>query len=160
MNSLARWLPRGFQAPELQRTVWVSRIRQDFDHTTLQNFCTGFAARNTVLGLTGLLIRFEENYFQVLEGEPEVVQAAVRRIASDSRHEQFKILDEQRIHKRLFSDWAMSLIDFSLLKPAEIPGLAPILNYVLQLRQPNLTSSPASSPLLHTTPRALKTLSA
>lgn len=62
---------------------------------------------NRAVGITGVLLFFDGNILQVLEGEKSVVKDAFQRIKKDSRHRDPMILIERFIEEREFPDWSM-----------------------------------------------------
>lgn len=65
-------------------------------------------ANNRRDGLTGLLYADGRRFLQALEGEDEVLTAALHRIRADPRHRAVVILSERDIAAREFGEWAMA----------------------------------------------------
>jgi len=65
------------------------------------------------LNLSGILLYYDMNFLQVLEGEERVVRDLLAKIAGDRRHNRMDVLFTQNAHKRVFRDWSMDLIDLS-----------------------------------------------
>lgn len=65
-------------------------------------------ANNIRDGLTGLLYADGRRFLQALEGEEEVLEAALHRIRADPRHRAVVILSERVIPSREFGEWAMA----------------------------------------------------
>ena len=63
--------------------------------------------RNARLGVTGLLLYDAAQFFQLIEGEDEVVDSLFRNIAADTRHRDVRVLSEGPIARRAFSSWTM-----------------------------------------------------
>ena len=59
-------------------------------------------------GLTGALAAHGGGYLQVIEGQPEVLDGLLRRLESDPRHKDIRLIDRMPITQRRFSDWAMA----------------------------------------------------
>lgn len=77
--------------------------------TDLTNICIASAHKNRALGITGFLIEFEGIFLQVLEGEPEAVDALYARICRDTRHRNVELLlREVGDAGRSFGFWAMN----------------------------------------------------
>ena len=55
-----------------------------------------------------MLIYFEGTFIQVLEGEEEVVNAMLMKIASDKRHKNLTVVHDEPIQKREFGNWEMA----------------------------------------------------
>lgn len=70
-------------------------------------------ARNPALGLTGGLYFDGVQFYQVLEGPPDTVEAMFATIAADPRHHAVQRLWDGPIARRRFGDWAMKFLDGS-----------------------------------------------
>jgi hypothetical protein len=77
---------------------------------------------NERLGLTGMLLHSEGNFLQVLEGEPEVIDALYKTICRDSRHAHLTEIVREPISKRSFGGWTMGFSEVSLDELASIDG--------------------------------------
>ena len=62
---------------------------------------------NEAMGITGFLLRTPYNYFQVIEGQPEVVDDLILMIRNDTRHQSVEILSEKSSQNRAFDTWCM-----------------------------------------------------
>lgn len=68
--------------------------------------------------ITGALLYFSESreFFQILEGEPDVIDDLMRRIREDPRHRGVEVAAEGPLKTRAFVDWSMG---FHLVSPQE-----------------------------------------
>ncbi len=73
--------------------------------------------RNKTDGITGLLLYHDGNFFQVLEGPKNAVEACYGRIAADLRHHGQIVVLSDRADGRRFSDWTMAYVPFAKLDP-------------------------------------------
>ena len=64
-------------------------------------------SNNQENNITGLLVYYERDFLQILEGEDEVVMATFNRILADPRHRGIIILDQSPIEHRDFEQWSM-----------------------------------------------------
>ena len=78
---------------------------------------------NKIIGVTGLLIYSDEHFFQILEGEKEVVSELFQRISSDKRHSDIQILSENDVDFRSFPSWEMAYVTPSAKELATWSGL-------------------------------------
>ena len=109
--------------PALVHLVYTSIAAREFskeDHTELLKKSR---AANELLGVTGMLLFSEGNFFQVLEGEPEVVDALYTKISRDPRHTMSATIVREAIPKRFFGDWSMGFSDVTETELAEVVGL-------------------------------------
>jgi hypothetical protein len=65
---------------------------------------------NRELGVTGALVVADDWFAQTLEGEESVVRKLYEHIATDSRHEQVKLLEAADVDDRTFARWAMARV--------------------------------------------------
>jgi hypothetical protein len=70
-----------------------------------------------------MLLCVESSFFQILEGEAEVLGPLYRTIAADPRHRALVKLIEEPIEKRSFANWSMGYADLSRADLAAVPGL-------------------------------------
>lgn len=67
---------------------------------------------NARRGITGALGFLDGVFVQYLEGEAEKVDRLYRHIERDPRHVLPRVLDRSEIPRRLFSRWAMGLLEW------------------------------------------------
>lgn len=81
---------------------------------------------NKKLNITGLLVYFEKMFFQIIEGEDNLVDELLKKISYDPRHSDIlRLKTENNVHKRLFPIWSMKMINLDnnvdeLLRPIKI----------------------------------------
>ncbi|MBW6418617.1 BLUF domain-containing protein [Celeribacter sp. PS-C1] len=64
---------------------------------------------NAAHGVTGILLRIDEQFFQALHGPVRDIEALMARIADDERHQNMEILlREEALDISPFTDWSMS----------------------------------------------------
>ena len=99
--------------------LYQSRARTGFpspvDHDILEE-----AWRfNGAHGISGYLLRTKTQYFQVLEGDADVLDPLLERITKDDRHDLVEVLQDIVIDHRRFGKWAMG---YHLLTEEERDG--------------------------------------
>lgn len=88
-------------------------------------------ANNGRDGLTGFLLHDQRQFFQIIEGDPARVGAALLRIADDPRHRDVRLLAARKVDFRLFSNWSLKSATFSdgratlASRLAELEALSP-----------------------------------
>jgi hypothetical protein len=87
---------------------------------TLLDECRRNNSKNEI---TGMLLYQDGTFFQVLEGDREVVEKLLQKIAADKRHERVTKIILEPIEQRSFAQWTMSYPNISRKELAEIPGL-------------------------------------
>lgn len=75
--------------------------------------------RNAKRGLTGALIRVQDHFVQVLEGEYPEVEAVFEAICRDLRHSEVKLIDFATTGERMFAAWNMAALDAATVDNAE-----------------------------------------
>ena len=63
---------------------------------------------NALDGITGLLFSDGKCFVQVLEGDPDAVDAAMDRIRADPRHHRIEVLRDVAVEQREFGQWSMA----------------------------------------------------
>ena len=91
----------------------------------------GEAQRNNArTGLTGALAVHGDQFLQVIEGDPGVLDVLLRRLEQDARHRDIVLLDRRRVDQRRFEGWTMASARIT-------PELAPELEALMADRSPS-----------------------
>lgn len=86
----------------------------------------GEAQRNNArAGLTGALAVHGDEFLQVIEGDPGVLDTLLRRLERDKRHRDIVLLERRRIDERRFEGWSMAS---ARITPDLAPELATLMN--------------------------------
>ncbi len=86
---------------------------------------TGNRTRN----VSGALIYVDGVFFQIIEGDKDVVRKLMADIASDSRHHSVKVFYEAEVEARAFESWSMAYLSATaeqLSTWAGLPGTATV----------------------------------
>jgi hypothetical protein len=75
---------------------------------------------NSQLDVTGVLLHSEGNFFQVLEGDAEVIDSLYAKIARDKRHKNTALVVREAIASRSFADWSMG---FASVTSKDVAGI-------------------------------------
>ena len=67
---------------------------------------TGNQARN----VTGVLVYVDGVFFQIIEGDKDIVRKLMANIASDSRHRSVKVFYEAEVDVQAFESWSMAYL--------------------------------------------------
>lgn len=87
--------------------AYTSAAPEPVDPGLLASLLKVSVRNNTRDGITGVLLYHDQSYFQILEGEKDVVEACYARIVCDPRHVGVLRLWNQTAEERVFSHWAM-----------------------------------------------------
>ena len=63
---------------------------------------------NADRGLTGALAAHGDRYIQVVEGQPEALDGLLRRLESDPRHRDIRLVHREPVAARVFAEWSMA----------------------------------------------------
>jgi len=105
------------------RVTYISQEASPLSADALLGLLSECHRNNTARGLTGMLLFGNGTFLQSLEGEREVVEALMAKIARDPRHTGMKILRQDAIEERQYVDWSMGFERVTEKTLAEIPGL-------------------------------------
>lgn len=123
----------------LHHIIYLSRATVGFNDQQLQQLLAKSSAHNLTLGITGMLLYGQEQFLQVLEGEPERVRTLYERIRQDPRHRDVTTFADKEIAHRAFAGWAMA---YHPQDPQQFQRFAGLISPAeLLLEQPNLTQA-------------------
>ncbi|WP_106793158.1 BLUF domain-containing protein [Aquimarina sp. Aq78] len=75
---------------------YVSTVNPNISHSDMTELMDYVRLNNNAIGLMGILIYSEGNFFQILEGEEQVVKMMFEKIRKDYRHHNIiKMLDKE-----------------------------------------------------------------
>ena len=91
----------------IYQLAYMSAARPGIRDAEVHDILRVSTVNNRRDGLSGMLLLVDGTFFQVLEGEKEMVEQAYRRIANDTRHSALlRVLKRDR-DERSFPDWTM-----------------------------------------------------
>jgi hypothetical protein len=93
--------------------------------TGLEEILTDARTGNQARNVTGALVYVDGVFFQIIEGEKDVVHNLMASIASDSRHHSVKVFYEAEVDVRAFESWSMAYLTPTaeqMSKWAGLPG--------------------------------------
>ena len=112
--------------------VYASAATHPFTPEALKQLLTKARARNSMYGVTGMLLYHKGSFLQVLEGPEDGVDRILASILKDARHTTARTLSRAMVTAREFEAWSMGFVDttHSVAHPAghvdyhrELPGL-------------------------------------
>jgi hypothetical protein len=109
--------------PNLIHLIYVSTAMREFSEEDLLQLLDQSRTKNERLNLTGILLYAENNFFQVLEGEPAIVDELFQTISQDERHMKMVTIIREPISKRSFGEWTMGFAGLTSSDLQEITGL-------------------------------------
>lgn len=87
--------------------IYVSKSSNAFSSSDIIDLLSKSRDRNRQLNVTGMLLYEQGSFFQVLEGEEDVVNNLFATICNDPRHTSIVKIISEAIFKRDFVDWSM-----------------------------------------------------
>jgi Sensors of blue-light using FAD len=107
---------------QLIRCIYASLAAPSFKEDELPLLLERARHANAAQSLTGMLLYIEGNFFQVLEGEAEAVDAVYTRIIGDPRHTRVTLIIREPIAQRDFSEWTMGFSGVDRLEAGKLIG--------------------------------------
>lgn len=98
----------------IKRLIYMSRASYDLTDEELTQIGQISMRNNTKVNVTGILLYCKGVFYQVLEGEVELVDQTLARIAKDNRHSKVTTVSEELslCHlDRHFSNWSMNTVN-------------------------------------------------
>ena len=109
---------------ELVQFIYCSACaKADFSPEDLNTLLGECRENNAKVNITGMLLYHSRTFFQILEGDPVVVQNLFEKIAKDRRHDRITKIVVEQIGQRAFANWTMGYSRVSAADLASIPGL-------------------------------------
>lgn len=87
--------------------VYISTAAWPMDNGDLNTIIEHSRKNNRELEVTGILLQIDHGFLQILEGPRDAVKALYAKIQLDLRHIGLRVLVQQNVEDRLFSDWSM-----------------------------------------------------
>ncbi len=112
----------------LIQLVYISTATQRHDEAALTKIMESASKKNEPDGLSGMLIYCDGNFMQVIEGEPEAVDATFARISNDLRHKEIVVVSRLPIDERSFGQWSMGFRAIDLPELLLWPAYAPFFD--------------------------------
>jgi hypothetical protein len=106
----------------LIHTIYSSAANGAFEEHEIPALLGRIRSSNESIDVTGMLLFIEGSFFQVLEGEPAVIDALIRKIQSDTRHKHFTLIIREPIPARNFGEWTMGFETIGLAEAGELLG--------------------------------------
>ena len=112
----------------LHQLLYVSVETKPYTKEELIALLEQSREKNATLGVTGILIYFKKHFFQVLEGEREIVFDLFRTIKHDNRHMSVIMMHDQPITERRFKDWTMAFVNLNEVEKCHLEGFSGFLD--------------------------------
>jgi hypothetical protein len=110
----------------LQRLIYLSTKSELFKES--KDILEQSIKNNGQNQISGILMEYENNFIQYLEGDAIAVYSLFKRIEKDERHTDIWLVDYSPITERAFSEWGMGFKKL-LRRDVEAWGLAEIKGF-------------------------------
>ena len=104
--------------------VYASRSTEHFHEHDIPELLQQVRLANAKQEFTGMLLYIGGSFLQVLEGRPDIVDAAYDRILGDKRHSQVTLIAREPIPEREFEGWTMMHKTLDPVEAGELIGEA------------------------------------
>lgn len=106
----------------LYSLVYLSTALKPFSHEDLLELLGKCRAKNSLRGISGMLLYKNRHFMQALEGAEEEVRSLVEVIRHDPRHVGMVTLIEEPIENRRFEGWTMGFENLDTAGENAPPG--------------------------------------
>jgi hypothetical protein len=94
----------------LRQLFYVSRASSTFGDADMKAILRVSRRNNQRLDVTGCLMCSGAYFAQTLEGEAEAVGELTKRIGTDARHTDLRVVVDREVRVRLYPAWAMGFL--------------------------------------------------
>ena len=108
--------------------IYASRSTECFHEHEIPDLLQQVRIANAKQEITGMLLYICGSFLQVLEGQPEMVDAVFSRIQRDQRHAKLRLMARESIPERAFEGWTMM---HKTLDPVEAGELIGEIDYFI-----------------------------
>ena len=103
--------------------IYSSESATPMQMEDLEEILDDARSSNASKGITGALVYVDGVFLQILEGERDVVEDLMTKIAKDVRHETVTVLRKAEISAADFKDWKMAYVSATVEQVAKWAGL-------------------------------------
>ncbi len=115
----------------LHSVVYVSASTRPFSPERLATLVTRSRERNSIAGITGMMLYKDGYFLQAIEGGKKEVCGLRDRIMGDPRHGSFIVLQDGPVGRREFPDWTMGFQDLEESDVRHDPEFSRLLKTLL-----------------------------
>jgi hypothetical protein len=89
---------------------YVSSVNPNLTEDDIHELLKYTRNRNNDIGITGILLFSDGNFFQVLEGKKSLIKSLLLRIIEDERHNNVMIIFEKEVYQTKFDEYQSDFI--------------------------------------------------
>ncbi len=101
---------------------YLSTACYDFSDHQLKDLLLESRIKNKERGITGMLIHFDGNFIQYIEGSKHEVTKLYEKIKGDLRHRSVYKITSGLVRERKFKNWSMAFEKLGIRDATKIPG--------------------------------------
>ena len=90
--------------------LYTSVARKKLTEDALLDIMTDAKKNNSVMGVTGMLVYYDCEIMQILEGDKLTVESLYKKISQDERHSLVEVFYRGEITERAFNNWSMESV--------------------------------------------------
>ena len=106
----------------LRSLIYASRATEYFHEHEIPDLLQQVRIANAKQEFTGMLLYIGGSFVQVLEGQPEMIDAVFSKILKDTRHTQVTQIGSESIPARAFEGWTMMHKTLDPVEAGELIG--------------------------------------
>lgn len=95
---------------KLKQLIYISKKSPETSPESVEEIVKVAQTFNQEVGITGALISVGDYFYQLLEGNEEVISNLLARIQVDKRHIDLKVIYQGEIVEREFAKWSMKYL--------------------------------------------------
>ena len=95
----------------LVQVIYASAAVTPFTPEALRTLLAKSRSRNSLYGVSGVLLYHDGSILQVLEGLEDAVDLILASVTKDARHNKLRYLSRAPIQNREFEAWSMAFLD-------------------------------------------------
>ena len=94
----------------IYKLIYTSKAAPGTTDSILEDILASANKNNGALGISGVLLFFDNSFIQLLEGDRDTVMALYNKIKDDPRHSDCDLMFEEYQDDRVFGDWRMAYV--------------------------------------------------
>jgi len=102
--------------------IYASRSTEQFHEHEIPDLLHQIRLSNAKQEITGMLLYISGSFLQVLEGQPQMVDAVFSKILADKRNTQIRAIARESIPARAFEGWTMMHKTLDPVEAGELIG--------------------------------------
>ncbi len=111
------------------RLVYASTAKKDWNSTELLGLLKKCRINNSAKDISGILLYSNRTFFQILEGDDDIVESTFKRIKQDNRHKDVTLIEKKDILERDFPYWSMGFPKLNKNDLDQIEGLEDVYKH-------------------------------